>query len=190
VRRMAHHPSLAMYTGCNECMGLGMTILNDFVLRVVASEDNSRRASPPSAMQLVCAADGCGSEVSCVRGVRVRHRDAGAMMQQSATPLPSPVTAPASTGSQASRTDATSRRNPGQAAALHHRLQHRARRSGIKASATQSAAPGREMGAARIHPLLHPQHRRRAVYLSLGLTTPANLEGSALPHLRNAVLCA
>ena len=38
VRRMAHHPSLAMYTGCNECMGLGMKILDDFVLRTVASE--------------------------------------------------------------------------------------------------------------------------------------------------------
>ena len=42
VRRMAHHPSLAMYTGCNECMGLGMTILNDFVLKTVATEDDSR----------------------------------------------------------------------------------------------------------------------------------------------------
>merc|ERR1719272_735405 len=42
VRRMSHHPSLAMYTGCNECMGLGMTILDDFVLKTVAAEDNSR----------------------------------------------------------------------------------------------------------------------------------------------------
>ena len=42
VRRMSHHPSVAMYTGCNECMGLGMQILNDFVLKTVASEDDSR----------------------------------------------------------------------------------------------------------------------------------------------------
>ncbi len=42
VRRMAHHPSLALYYGCNECMGLGVAVLNDFVMRTVASEDDSR----------------------------------------------------------------------------------------------------------------------------------------------------
>lgn len=42
VRRMAHHPALALYYGCNECMGLGVAVLNDFVMRTVASEDDSR----------------------------------------------------------------------------------------------------------------------------------------------------
>eukprot|EP01052_Picozoa_sp_SAG31_P020098 SAG31_NODE_1495_length_8102_cov_5.708021_3_plen_624_part_00 len=49
VRRMAHHPSLVLYYGCNECMGEGIAVLNDFVLKIVASEDDSRpiRAASP-----------------------------------------------------------------------------------------------------------------------------------------------
>ena len=55
VRRMAHHPSIAMYTGCNECAGAGSVrnrtppVLNDFVLQTVVSEDDSRpiRAASP-----------------------------------------------------------------------------------------------------------------------------------------------
>jgi beta-mannosidase len=42
VRRMSHHPSLALYYGCNECMGLGVDVLNNFVMKTVASEDDSR----------------------------------------------------------------------------------------------------------------------------------------------------
>ena len=55
VRRLAHHPSVAMYTGCNECDGAGSIhnvtppVLDGFVMSVVASEDDSRpiRAASP-----------------------------------------------------------------------------------------------------------------------------------------------
>jgi hypothetical protein len=46
VRRLAHHPSLAVYDGCNECVGQG--IYASFVMTVVAGEDGSRPPWPSS----------------------------------------------------------------------------------------------------------------------------------------------
>ena len=46
LRRLAHHPALAVYDGCNECGGHG--IYASFVLTTVAQEDPSRPPWPAS----------------------------------------------------------------------------------------------------------------------------------------------
>jgi beta-mannosidase len=46
VRRLAHHPSLAVYDGCNECGGHGLYA--SFVMTTVAAEDASRPPWPAS----------------------------------------------------------------------------------------------------------------------------------------------
>jgi len=46
VRRLAHHPSLAVYDGCNECGGHGAYA--SFVMSTVAQEDPSRPPWPTS----------------------------------------------------------------------------------------------------------------------------------------------
>lgn len=44
VKRLSHHPSIAMWDGCNECGGLGDYM--NFVMPVVASVDSSRPIWP------------------------------------------------------------------------------------------------------------------------------------------------
>jgi hypothetical protein len=46
LRRLAHHPALAVYDGCNECGGHG--IYASFVMAVIAAEDPSRPPWPAS----------------------------------------------------------------------------------------------------------------------------------------------
>ena len=49
MRRLSHHPSIAVWEACNECGGFGL--YQDFVMEAVATEDSSRLVttfSPPS----------------------------------------------------------------------------------------------------------------------------------------------
>lgn len=46
VKRLSHHPSIAMWDGCNECGGGGW--YSNFVLSTVAAIDSSRPIWPSS----------------------------------------------------------------------------------------------------------------------------------------------
>ena len=46
MRRLSHHPSIAVWEACNECGGFGL--YQDFVMEVVAAEDQSRPIWPSS----------------------------------------------------------------------------------------------------------------------------------------------
>lgn len=61
LRRMSPHPSVALYIGCNECMGFSFTnatpraaVMNDFVMATVASEDDSRAIRSASPFNGYC----------------------------------------------------------------------------------------------------------------------------------------
>ena len=61
LRRMAHHPSVALYIGCNECMGFSFknatpraAVMNGFVMATVASEDDSRAIRSASPFNGYC----------------------------------------------------------------------------------------------------------------------------------------
>ena len=56
IRRLAHHPSIVMWDGCNECrviIGTPTGIYATFVMTVVVQEDMSRVVWPS------CPAPGC-----------------------------------------------------------------------------------------------------------------------------------
>jgi len=61
VRRLAHHPSIAIWDGCNECGGHG--IYADFVMTTVVGEDTSRTPWP------ACPANGWTSGVDALWGL-------------------------------------------------------------------------------------------------------------------------
>lgn len=47
IRRLARHPSIIFWSGCNECGG-GAGEISDFALPIVAAEDKTRPVWPAS----------------------------------------------------------------------------------------------------------------------------------------------
>jgi len=63
VRRLSHHPSLVLYTSCNECIFHGnMTLFVNFAMEVVAAEDKTTPIWP------ACPASGWRSGVNRLTG--------------------------------------------------------------------------------------------------------------------------
>lgn len=63
VRRLSHHPSLVLYTSCNECIFHGnMTLFINFAMEVVAAEDKTTPIWP------ACPASGWATGVNRLTG--------------------------------------------------------------------------------------------------------------------------
>lgn len=68
VRRLSHHPSLVVYTSCNECIFHGnMTLYVNFAMEVVAAEEKTRAVWPS------CPASGWNSGVFLLSVCFVYH---------------------------------------------------------------------------------------------------------------------
>eukprot|EP00051_Salpingoeca_urceolata_P023405 m.396250 g.396250 ORF g.396250 m.396250 type:complete len:1245 (+) comp20102_c1_seq16:524-4258(+) len=65
VRRMSHHPSVVIWSGCNECHG---SVYTDFVMTTVVQEDNSR------AIRSACPFAGYSQGVDPLTGMPNGHK--------------------------------------------------------------------------------------------------------------------